>query len=150
MTWTKRTKSLLAVGALGMTSVVLLTGFAGHRFGRRDPQQLGRLATARVDNWLDDLDATDAQRTKIQALKDSVLSQAFRELPANDAAREELLAQWRSSAPDRAKLHALVDQRAEAFRALAHQAADALLDTHATLTPQQRAEVAQQLQAHRH
>ena len=128
---------VLAVGV----GVVALTGFrggcGGHGHGR-DPAQMAAFVTNRVDDALDDLDATPDQRTRIHAVKDRMLA-AAKELHAGHAeTHEALLAEWKAETPDKAKLHALVDARMDQLRAVAHQAVDAGVEVHDVLTPAQR------------
>jgi protein CpxP len=125
---------LLAVG------LVALTGFGGgicHRHGR-DPAAVASFVTGRVEDTLDDLDATPEQRTRILAVKDRLL-EAAKGLHGNHAATHEtLLAAWRAETPDAAALHALVDGRAAELKAFAHEVVDGLVEVHAILTPEQR------------
>ncbi len=62
-------------------------------------------------------------------------------------ARATLVGEWDKATPDRAAVHALVDQRLDAFRAFAHKVADAVLEVHATLTPEQRKQVSEDVHA---
>jgi periplasmic protein CpxP/Spy len=144
-------KVIVGVGAalVAVLGVVALTGFAGgcgaHRHGR-DPAQVAAFVTERVDDALDDLDATPEQRTKVHAVKDRLLA-AGKELHAgHEEARAALLAEWKADAPDRAKLHALVDARADSFRKLAHEAVDAGVEVHDVLTPEQREKVTSKME----
>jgi periplasmic protein CpxP/Spy len=131
--------AVLAVGAL------TLTAFRGHH---GDPAHLDRALTRHLDDLLDDVHATDAQRQQINALKDKLVADG-RALRAQHAgARQELLAQWKADRPDAARVHALVDARADGMKRMADQAADALLKAHDILTPEQRAVVTRKLQRH--
>jgi protein CpxP len=135
-----------AVAALVAVGAVALTGFAGgcgaHRFGPRDPAEVAAFVSGRVDDLLDDIDATPEQRTRINAVKDRLLASATKlhgaRAQAHDAVREE----WAKDQPDAARLHALVDARAEEMKAFAHQAVDAGAEVHGILTPEQRAKLA--------
>jgi Spy/CpxP family protein refolding chaperone len=98
--------------------------------------------TERVDDALDDLDATAPQRERILAIKDRLLAEGTKAHAGRDALHTELLAMWSADAVDRARLHAIVDERIEAMRAFAHAAADGVAEAHDVLTPEQRAEVA--------
>lgn len=132
---------LVAAGAL-----VALTGFrggcGGHHRGGRDPAQVAAFVTDRVDDVLDDLDATPDQRARIHAVKEEMLAAGRKARERRGATHETLLSEWRSATPDRARLHALVDERMEELRALAHEAVDAGAEVHAVLTPEQREKLA--------
>lgn len=146
-------KKTLATGlavALVATGFVLLTGFrggcGGHGHGGHDPARMAAFVTNHLDDELDDLDATPEQRARIHAVKDRLLArgQALRE--GRSETHAEVLAQWRSETPDAAKLHAMVDERFEAMRLLAHEAVDGGVEVHGTLTPEQRAEVTKKIE----
>ena len=133
----------MAVALVAVVAVVGLAGFAcGHHGHPHDPAQIASMVNARVDDALDDLDATPDQRTKIHAIADRMLAAAREAHAGHDEARATVLAEWKADAPDRAKLHALVDARVEELRKLAHQAVDAGADAHDVLTPAQREKLA--------
>jgi periplasmic protein CpxP/Spy len=67
---------------------------------------------------------------------------------SKEEVRAALVEQWRSERPDPAAVHALVDQMVEEFRGFAHQAADAAMELHQTLTPEQRAELLLRAEKH--
>ena len=137
--------------ALGV-AVVALTGFGFGRcwHHRHDPARMAELVTERVDDALDDVDATPEQRQRIHAVKDRMLARA-KELHGDRAeGREVILEAWKSDAPDAATLHALVDERADAMRKLAHEAVDAGIEVHGILTPEQRAKLAEKAERRMH
>jgi periplasmic protein CpxP/Spy len=138
-------KKLTGLGLLSLVGLVALTGFAGgcgHHRGGGDPAKMAAMITEHVEDTLDDLKATPDQRARILAVKDRLLAEATALHATRQADRAEVLAQWNAATPDRAKLHALVDQRIEAMRAMAHQAVDAGIEVHDVLTAEQRAQVA--------
>ncbi len=53
--------------------------------------------------------------------------------------------QWKSTKPDAALIHRTIDERTEGVRRFLHALADAVIDTHQTLTPEQRQEVYDEL-----
>jgi Spy/CpxP family protein refolding chaperone len=128
---------LLAAG------LVTLTAFSGGwcHHGSRDPAQVAAMVTNHVEDALDDLKATPDQRTAILAVKDRMLASAQAVHADQKATHDAFLAAWKSDTPDAAALHALVDQRVEAMRTLAHQAVDAGVEVHGILTPDQRAQL---------
>jgi Spy/CpxP family protein refolding chaperone len=130
------------IGAAGIVAVGALAAWRGggcgpHGLGR-DPAAVAAFVTDRVDDALDDLEATPAQREQVHAAKQRLLDRGAGERAAGRAAREAMLAEWRAASPDRARLHALVDERARAMTALAHAAVDEVLEVHASLAPEQR------------
>jgi periplasmic protein CpxP/Spy len=130
-------------GALITAGVITLTAAHGGPFGHgHDPAALAAHLTDRVEGVLDDLDATPAQRTQVLAVKDRMLGEIQKHQATRQETHAALLAEWNSPTPDRAKLHALVDQRAAEMTATAHQAVDAAIEVHDALTPDQRAKLA--------
>jgi Spy/CpxP family protein refolding chaperone len=140
-------KSKLWMILAGTAAVLALAGFG--RCGGphpRDPSQMAAFVTDRVDDMLDDLNATDAQRQQIHAIKDRLLAQALEMHKDGEPLHAEVKAQWESATPDRARLHSLVDQRFDAMRAFAHQAVDAAVEVHDILTPEQRAKLERKME----
>ncbi|MCE9667289.1 Spy/CpxP family protein refolding chaperone [Myxococcus stipitatus] len=130
----------LAIAGTAVVAVVLLSGFAfrgGHRWGR-DPERIRQMVSWKLNDKLDDLDATDAQRQAINAVKDRLFDEGAKLAEEQHAVRSEVVTQLESATPDAQRLHALVDERIEAMRAFAHKATDAALEVHGTLTPEQR------------
>ncbi len=127
--------AVLAVVALGAAG-------CGHHGHPRDPAQVAAFVNKRVDDLLDDVDATPDQRTKIHGIADRMLAEAQQAHADHDQVHATLLAEWKADVPDKAKLHALVDARADALRKLAHDAVDAGVEAHDVLTPAQREKLA--------
>jgi Spy/CpxP family protein refolding chaperone len=134
----------LAIAGSAVLAVVLLSGFAfrgGHGWGH-NPERIKQMVTWRLNDKLDDIDATDAQRQSINAVKDRLFDEGAALMEEQKGARAEAFNQLASENPDPQKLHALVDARIDAMRAFAHKMTDAALEVHGTLTPEQRKELA--------
>jgi protein CpxP len=147
----KRNIVIAAAALLAVVGFVGLTGFGGgcgHRHGGhgRDPAEMAAFVGARVDDLLDDVDATPDQRTRIHAVKDRMLAAAQQAHLGHKETHETLLAEWKSATPDAAKLHALVDQRIDAMRAIAHQAVDSGVEVHGILTAEQREKLTKKIE----
>jgi Spy/CpxP family protein refolding chaperone len=136
---------LLGVGLVTLTAFSGGGWCHGHR-GPRDPAQVAAMVTNHVEDALDDLNATPDQRTRILAVKDRMLAEAQQVHGDQKATHQALLEAWKSDAPDAAKLHALVDQRVEEMRKLAHEAVDAGIEVHGILTPDQRAKLTKKIE----
>ncbi|MGZ3457389.1 MAG: Spy/CpxP family protein refolding chaperone [Archangium sp.] len=145
------TKNKLLVAGSAVLAFVLLTGFrgGGHMsWGPRDPDRIKQLITWKMDDRLEELKATDAQKQAIHGLKDSLFEDGKRLFEGQKDARAQMLAQWESPNPDAQAVHALVDARVDAFRAFAHKVADAALQVHGLLTPEQRQQVSADIREH--
>ena len=132
--------TLLVLG--GLSSLVAWRGH--HRM--HDPAEVAAFVTDRVDDALDDLDATPEQRTRIHAVKERMIASVQKARGEHRDSRETVLAAWRSPTPDATRLHALVDEHLDAIRAVAHEAVDASIEVHGTLTPEQREKVTRKLE----
>jgi Spy/CpxP family protein refolding chaperone len=142
----KKILGFAAAVALGISAIVALAAFRGHF--HRDPAEMAAFVSRRVDDALDDLDATPQQRTQIHALVDKLVADAQKLRAGRQEVRKELVAQWDAETPDRARIHAIVDQQVDQLRAMAHEAADAAVDAHGILNADQRARISKKL--HRH
>jgi Spy/CpxP family protein refolding chaperone len=141
----KKTLSLASV----LTLAVVTLGATGcGRHHRPDPARMEKMVTHQVDDALDDLKATPEQRQKIGAVKDRLLASGRAMHGDRQATVKEALELWEAQGFDRARALSLVDARIDAMRTMAHQAVDAAAEVHATLTPEQRAQVSKKL--HRH
>ena len=144
-----KTSAMTVMGA--MTAFTLLSGFCGG-CGSSDPakqmERAQKYVNMRIDDELDDIKATPAQKTDIHALADGLFPLVVKLRTDGMAAKATALAQLEQPKPDGAALHALVDERFDAFRAFAHTAVDAVLKAHETLTPEQRTEVMAKIKKH--
>jgi protein CpxP len=143
-------KNLLAAVSFAavLTAGVAVLGLAGCGHHRPDPARMEKMVTHQVDDALDDLKATPEQRQKITAVKDRLLAQGKAMRGDHRANVKEALGLWEASSFDSARALALVDNRIDAMRAMAHEAVGAVADVHQTLTPEQRAQVAKRLRRH--
>jgi Spy/CpxP family protein refolding chaperone len=145
------TKNKILVAGSTLLAFVLLTGFRGGHMGwggPHDPERVKQMISWKVDDRLDELKATDAQKQSIHGLKDSLFEDGKRLFEEQKGARAEMLNQWESPNPDAKAVHALVDARLDAFRAFAHKVADAALEAHRVLTPEQRKQVTAEVREH--
>lgn len=146
------TKSKLLVAGSAVLAFVVLSGFRGGHghmgWGPRDPERVKQMLTWRMDDRLEELKATDAQKQALHGLKDSLFEDGKRLFEEQKGAREQMLQQWESPHPDAQAVHALVDARVDAFRAFAHKVADAALEAHRLLTPEQRQQVTDDVREH--
>ncbi len=135
----KRKMGLVIVG-LGVASFLALTGFRNHEGG---PEGfMGK----RLEKMLTKIEATPEQRARIEAIRDRLVA----ERPKRGGDRGELLELWKQESPDAAAIHAKLDQKFEEQRAFAGKVADALIEVHGVLTPEQRVKVAAMMEKGAH
>lgn len=133
-------KKKIAIAASAVLAVVLLSGFRGGGWSR-DPERIKQMITWRLNDKLDDLQATDAQKQAVNGVKDRLFEQGKLMAQEHQTVRVEVLTQLESDYPDSQKLHGIVDSRIDAVRAFAHQVVDAAIEVHKVLTPEQRKEL---------
>ncbi len=138
-------KGILFGGVL-VAALALLAGFAANHELR--PKRAYGFLSYRVNSILDEIKASDSQRAQVNAIKDELFKDGLALKQANQALRKELIAQWDSEMVDSAKIHALVNERVEAFRAFATKAADDAVKVHDLLTVEQRAQLKQEFEEH--
>ncbi|MBI5016897.1 MAG: Spy/CpxP family protein refolding chaperone [Deltaproteobacteria bacterium] len=108
-----------------------------HREGA-DPSRVEEHVKKGVDRLLKKVDATDEQRQKVYALRDRIMPDIVGLAKDREATMKEIQELWKQPTLDAAKLNALVDQRADQLKTLAHKLADVAKEFHDILTPEQR------------
>jgi len=140
--WFKR----IGIGLLGLTGIASLAAFRGgpgiHGHGP------GGFFGARMEEMLDDVDATAEQREKVHAIAERLREKGKALRSGHAAEREQLVAQWEAGTLDRAAIVAHMDARAEQMKAFGHEVADAMVEVQNTLTPEQRTEIAKKMRRH--
>ena len=135
----KKILSTLLVAAVVVTGALTLTAFRHHG----DP---ARFVANHVDDMLDDVKATDAQRQQIHAVVDKVVADGKALHASHADTKKQLLAQWQADQPDAAQVHSIVDSRVDSMKRFADEVTDAVLQVHGILTPDQRAVITKKLQ----
>ena len=135
---------LIAVAALAAVSL----GCANSTEQSQE-ERMAEHVTEHVEEALDELQATDAQRERIRGLADDLIEQ-FKSFHADHrATHAKVKAMWLADRADPKQAHALVDERIDAVRSLAHTVTDAVLQLHDTLTPEQRQAVVERVEERR-
>jgi Spy/CpxP family protein refolding chaperone len=133
-----RTSQVLLTVALPLVLAAGCGGMHNHH-ADFDPARADKQVTEHIEDVLEDVKASDAQKAHILGIKNRLLPEVAALMGSQPRVRQEMVAQLTSDHPDAARLHALVDQQVDAFRAVAHKSIDGVLEAHATLTPEQRA-----------
>ncbi|MCC6336959.1 MAG: periplasmic heavy metal sensor [Myxococcales bacterium] len=138
-------KTLMLTGALGLT---LAVGATGCGRGADRLERAEKLVDWKVADAMDDLDATPRQAERAQGLAKGLVVEARPLVKQALEARDVLIAEWKTNKPDSAKVHAVVDSQLDAARGFVHRVADAAIELHGLLTPEQRDEVTARFEKH--
>jgi Spy/CpxP family protein refolding chaperone len=95
------------------------------------------------------LDLTEAQEDLIVEAKANMKQRHKASRTGRRAAFETVAAELAKKQPDRARLHALIDQQVEAMKKNMHAGLDDMLKVHESLTDEQRAELVRQVERKR-
>lgn len=142
----KSRKPLLFVAVVSLVALGATAVYAGPWFGGEKSERIKTFVHWKLDDVLDDLDATDAQRGQIEPLADQLVDSAMTRFADHDVFREELLALWQAPKPDTEAARAKVQARIENARGLAYEAIDAAARVHGILEPKQRTALAEQIE----
>lgn len=135
----------IAMIGSGILAVVLLSGF-GFRGGGCGGSERGyKFVSWRIDSKLDDLNATEEQKAKINAIKDRIFVDVKAAVAEHKATKGQALAQFESGNPDSNALKNMVDARLATAKIVAYKVVDALVEANAVLTPEQRKELTGEL-----
>jgi Spy/CpxP family protein refolding chaperone len=135
------------ITALALTAAVV-TSCGGHRSFKNDPEKMRKFALWKVDDTLDDLDATESQKKQILGIADSVIRDWQKMKEHKEQDHEVLLAELEQRQPDATVFHDLLDRRSEQFNQLAHRTIDKALKAWQVLDRSQQAELLEEIRDH--
>ena len=129
-------------GAVGAGAIHAYARHCSH--GGRHGAMMHKFVDFMVNEKLDEIGASDAQKQKVREVKDRLMARGESLRGERVAAHKEILEQLSRDQPDAERVHALVKERTESFARFADDVASGVLEVHAVLTPEQR----QKLLAH--
>lgn len=138
---------VVALFTLGGAGIASARWFGGHH-GEKRMAHMKKFVEWRIDDVLDEAEATDAQKADIKAVTDGLFAQVETHFGQRHESRDAFLAEFKRDTPDKAAVRALIDARIEAARKMAYAAADAAFEVHGTLEPAQRAKVVEIIESH--
>ena len=136
-------KRTAIVGIAAACAALAGVAIAANRVGHRDPNRAYEFITRKVDRMMNEINATDAQRAQINQLKDKLFQEGMNLRQNRQSLRQQLFANWDAAQVNASDVHAQVDKQVDAWRAFAHDAADASIQLHDLLTPDQRTQLKQ-------
>jgi protein CpxP len=140
-------KKKIAIALVALTGLGLTVGIAGCNEQDPEEQRVERVerahsfVTERVDDVLDDVEATSEQRTEVHVIKERLFDQMVEMRSSGGDVRAEAMEELAKDTPDKEQLHALVDERMDLWRGAMHNMVDEMVELHGVLTPQQREQI---------
>jgi protein CpxP len=134
------------VGILGLGAwqVHAMGGFQGHD----RHEMVHKFITFAVNEKLDQIGASAAQKEKVRAVEDRLIKKGEALHGERDSFRQELMALLEQDSPDPAQVKALAHKHIEKFSQFADEAADAVVELHGVFTPEQRHQLLADLREH--
>ena len=129
-------------------AMIAAMAMAGFTAANLKAQRMEKMFDARVDVFLDEVDARPEQRARVKEVTAQLKTDFAPLAKQGKATREELAEQFKAPVVDRVKVYGLIDAQLESVKGFAHKLADGLISVHDTLTPEQR-EKAAELRAQR-
>ena len=138
-------KRWIVTGIAGALALVIAgTTWSAVAYSKRgwDSDKLEHFVAWKTDYMLDEVEASDDQRTKVQAIVNSALAdmEEFRDFKREG--REALIAELGAETIDREALEALRLRKIETVDRMSQRVLVAIADAAEVLTPAQRAELA--------
>jgi Spy/CpxP family protein refolding chaperone len=140
------------IGGITAAAALVLAGagaaaFSGHGSGRHGIMK--RVASAMIDEALDEARVTPEQRRAIHAVRDRAFQAAEEHRRAGGERLGELLVLFEADQVDPAAVEALRARHEAEHRQIGLAIGEAVREAHAVLTPEQRRAVADYVRAHR-
>ncbi len=123
-------------------------GGPGMRGGMHGPEMMKHMVTAKLDEALAQANVTPDQRTAIYASRDRVFAAMAANRPDPRAQRDQVLALFEGDRIDTGQLQALHAAMEQRHQAMQQAIAQAIVEIHDTLTPEQRHTVAEFVRTH--
>lgn len=137
-------KKSLLIGIL-IIAISLLAVSACKRKSFHNPERIKSIVSWHIDDVLDDIDATDDQIVKINAIKERVLNDLIEKYKKGKAHKLSAVKAWEKDEVDMESVYAKIDERLSERKKTAYMIADAIKEIHGILTKEQRAIIAKDL-----
>jgi len=140
--------TLFAVGfmSLGAAGTLSMGALAGHGPGYGGGHGYGGGPGTMVERLADDLDLTDAQRAALDAIRDDARDEWSDRHEERQGMMRQMAQHLAEDEIDAKAVHAEIDKKVAERAAELHDIADRLIEFHATLTPAQKATLADRVQ----
>ena len=148
MHFSKKWLALIGIPAILCTSAMAFTGCKGHGHGKGfiTPERIMKIVDWKVDDFMDEINATSTQRERILEIKDRLISEAVvvhTEMAGNHVT---LFNEWKSDSPNMDTINGIIDDASARKAAFGKTVADSIVELHSILTPEQRAKITEHIE----
>ena len=143
-------KKLMTIGAALVLggAVAASAASCSHGHGKMTPERVKTMVTWKVNDVLDEVDATAAQRKVILDASYKVLADLGKLHAQAEGDREKLLGELSSAQPRAAVIDDMIDRHLEAFQGFLHRSVDTLLAANSVLSRDQREQLVEMAREH--
>lgn len=141
----------VAIASLGVFILAGIGAGCSRSFHRPpDPEKMQKYVMWKLNDRLDDLDATDQQRKAIVAAANKVMADALKMKAAhkNESQKYEILDELERGDADAEKYHRIMDEKFDQLKGFAHRTLDTLLQAFMELDQNQRKELLEEAREH--
>jgi Spy/CpxP family protein refolding chaperone len=143
----KRVKKIAAFVLIG--AAVAVSSVACGMHGMKMSEKMMRAAMEdHVDELMDDINATDAQRAEFTLLSDSIVNEAIALRSKEKPNHQALLAALKKDKVDREAIHSGIENHIDTFEAFLFRSLDRVLDAYEKLRPEQKQIILDKLANH--
>lgn len=131
----------ILVGAGGVAFAKGKGGHCGWGRGGFSAEDRKKMMSAHIDEVLDELDVTDDQRKQLHSTRDKLFAAFEENRPGRGEKLEKITALFEKDTLDVRELDALKAEHRDKMQKMEEAVSQAIVEVHATLTPEQRKEL---------
>ena len=150
----KRQKKAVKIFLLSLLGVFVISAMAvgcGRSFrGHHDPEKVRKYVLWKVNDRLDDIDATDYQRQAVVGATEKIMAdmRSMKEKGESKSKKLQIISELERGVPKAEEYHRLLDEKIDSFRDFAHRTLDEALKAFMTLDNSQRKELLEDVREH--
>ena len=133
------------VTAMALISVLAVG--CGHGHKNITPERAKKMASWKIEDTLDKVDASDRQIATFENAADAVIDDIFEMKKSHHGKHAQLADELARETPDEQKILALVDEHLEEVRDVAHNSVETMLKAWNTLSVAQKKQLIAELEA---
>ena len=148
MKTTKQKIVLIATLVSAAAAISFLAAGCNHGHRHMTPERAKKMASWKIEDVLDEVDASDAQIEAFENAASSVIDDAFAMKSGHGEQHKKLAKELAKQTPDEAKIKEMVDAHIEEMRDVAYNTVDTMLGAWNTLSVNQKRALIKEMEKH--